>query len=112
MSQDHRQLDLFVPRPRRPMNPLLKSPHVYVTRSATLAYQALTGAQFETARRVLTERLLSGATRDPEHKGCFLLPVELPAGPTVLRIWTEREGRLLVVPKVALTYVSVEAQRT
>lgn len=101
MSQDHRQLDLFVPRPRRDTGPLLKSPHVYVTRSATLAYQALTGAQFETARRTLTERILSSARPDPSAPGCFTLPIQAPQGPLTLRVFTEREGRLLVVPKVS-----------
>jgi len=93
-------------RTPHPNNPLSgRSPHLFVTRAATLAYQEITGAPFETARRALTERILAGAHRDPVHEGCFLLTVQLPSGLETLRIWTHREGKLLVVPRVAVTEV-------
>jgi len=78
-----------------------KSPHIYVTRAATLAYQKMTGSPFETSRRALTERILDSATKDPENDGCFLVRIQLRSGLETLRIWTSREGRLLVVPKIA-----------
>ena len=80
-----------------------KSPHLYVTRRAALEYQALTGAGFEASRRILTERLLNGAKPDPERPGTFFLDVQTPKGICQVRAYTEREGRLLVIPSIAVT---------
>lgn len=72
--------------------------HIYVTRAATLSYQKLTGAAFETARRTLTERLVH-ATPDPERQGCYLLPIRGDARLCV-RVLVSAEGPLLVIPKL------------
>ena len=93
-------------RTPHPNNPLSgRSPHLFVTRAATLAYQEITGAPFETARRALTERILSGARADRENNGCYLFTVQLPTGLRTLRIWTHREGKLVVVPRVVAVEV-------
>lgn len=76
-----------------------RGPHVYVTRAATLEYQQLTRAQFETARKSLTTRLLS-AIPDPERPKCYLLHAQTPEGMQLLRVYTEKEDGLLVVAKV------------
>lgn len=74
-------------------------PQLYVTRAATLGYQALIGGGFETARRALTERVLSGAVQDPQRATRYLLPSRGPAEPAC-RVWTAQDGPLLVVAKV------------
>jgi hypothetical protein len=72
--------------------------HLYVTRAATIAYQTLIRGQFEEARRALTERLMD-ARPDPQYPGCYLVDVQGQYA-CRLRIWTEREGKLIVVPKI------------
>ncbi|MCK9513683.1 MAG: hypothetical protein M0R28_21000 [Pigmentiphaga sp.] len=71
---------------------------LYVTRAATLEYQKLTRAPFETARRALTERLHL-ATPDRERPGAYLLPIRGDAR-LHLRVFVVQEGALLVVPKI------------
>jgi hypothetical protein len=70
--------------------------HLFVTRAATLSYQTMTRAPFETARRALTERLLSAT---PSGDGSYL--VGFPGDPRrQLRAYVLREGNLLVVTKL------------
>ena len=86
----------------------LDGPHLYVTRTAVLGYQAAMGGGFETIRRMLTTHLLGSTTPDPEHEGCYLIRVrdsDVPQGHTKLitfRVYTTLDGSLLVVTKVEL----------
>ncbi len=79
-------------------------PHLFVTRTAVLAYQEVMGGGFEAIRRMLTTRLLSAGVPDPENEGCYLLRVHEPdvPEPAVFRVYTIEDGPLLVVPKVEL----------
>lgn len=70
--------------------------HLYVTRAATLEYQAMTGAQFETARLALTHHLLDA---QPDRGGTYLAPVKGDFH-RQLRARVVRKGPLLVVTKV------------
>lgn len=77
------------------------APHLYVTRSATLAYQKHVGdgsLRFETARRSLTLKLLD-AVPDPEHDGAYLLDL-YQHRKLYLRAFVVPHGRLLVVTKL------------
>lgn len=71
---------------------------LYVTRAATLEYQRLTRAPFETARRSLTERLHL-ATPERGRADTYLLPIRGDAK-LHLRVFVVQEGALLVVPKI------------
>lgn len=70
--------------------------HLYVTRAATLAYQEMTGAQFETARLALTNHLLDAV---PQADGTYLAPVRGDFHRR-LRARVVRKGPLMVVTKV------------
>lgn len=85
-------------------------PHLFVTRTAVLAYQEVMGGGFEAIRRKLTTSLLSAGVPDPENEGCYLLRDQAPAfdnytqevveSPVIFRVYTIKDGPLLVVPKV------------
>jgi hypothetical protein len=85
-------------------------PHLYVTRAASLAYQHLTGVEFEEARRALTTRILSSARPHGGIPGGFTLAVQTPRGMVDLLIWTRVEGSLRVVVRVASAEREPDAQ--
>jgi len=77
--------------------------HLYVTRNAVLGYQEAKGGGFETIRRRLTTSILSTARPDPDYVDCLLVDASEinPADDgTILRVYTSKDGPLLVVTKV------------
>ena len=76
-----------------------KSPHLYVTRTATLKYARLMGLGFEEARMRLTETLLSSAWRDDESgiEGAY----QFTEPAFLFRAFTRRKGPLLVVTSIS-----------
>lgn len=82
-----------------------KALHLYVTRNAVLGYQGIYGGGFESIRRRITVKLLDVARQDPENDECFLLDagaLTLEDTRDVLRVYTIKDGPLLVVTKTEL----------
>lgn len=74
-----------------------KYPHIYVTRTATLAYQSIIRGTFEQARRALTQRLLRAR---PETTTPGVFTVDMGSAGQFLRAWVKLEDQLLIVVKV------------
>lgn len=78
---------------------LATGPQIYVTRAATLAYQELSGEQFETARRELTERLLRAVRTLTSHPA--YLSVEPDMACPRLLAWIIDDSELRIVTRIA-----------
>lgn len=74
-------------------------PALYITRAATLNYQALHDERFETARKRLALDMASGARSDAAERGRFVFP--LRDGRTAYALTVDAEP-LLIVTKVGL----------
>lgn len=70
---------------------------LYVTRAATVEYQRLTGAQFETARLSLTLRLLDA---EPDEGGSYVVDFEHPEYTHIRAYIKHDKPPLAVVTKI------------